>query len=404
MLNGYFFILVFAISWLVNTATVLSAPWIMRRFSRADDHMAVQSAHVSPTPRLGGVGIVLAVIAGFFLFSETGDMFWLALLLSLIPVSLAGLLEDLGYYISPRGRLLAALASGVVLVAMQGLWITSIGVPGVDAVFSLVPLAIAITLIWSTGLCHAFNLIDGVNGLAGATGVVIGAGLALVSWWVGDTQMLALTGTVIAALIGFQLHNWPMGRIFLGDGGAYSVGHLLAWLGIALVARNPQVAGISIALFFFWPVADTLWAIYRRRRSGRRTDQPDRMHFHQLVMRTLEIRFGLRGKRHISNSLTSFVLTPFVGMPIVLGVLFYRMPMLGLAAMVLLAGLFVVGYLSIVGLVSYGRQPERAQPASKDRAPVVPAEQPVPVPEPAAVLAKAEEEAEEADSHRFAAE
>ncbi len=357
LLYGSLFLLVFAVSWSVNTLTVLSGSWIMKRISRSGDHSAVQSAHSSPTPRLGGVGIVLAVVCGFLLFADKTDTFWLALLLSLTPVFLAGLLEDLGFYISPKGRLLAALLSGSILVAFKGMWITSIGVPGADFLFGFAPLAIVITLIWSTGMCHAFNLIDGVNGLAGATGVVIGAGLAVISWLVGDTQMFALCGTMIAALIGFQLHNWPKGRIFLGDGGAYSIGHLLVWLGIALAARNPQVAGISVALLFFWPVADTLWAIYRRRRSGKRTDQPDRMHFHQLVMRTLEIKYGLRGKRHISNSLTSFVLTPFVGVPIVFGVLFYQMPMLGLAAMIVLTGLFVAGYLGIVLLVRSSRKP-----------------------------------------------
>ncbi len=390
-INSLIFLAVFAISWSVNTITVMSGPWILKRFSRGGDHLAVQSAHVNPTPRLGGVGIVLAVVTGFVLLGDPSDSFWLALLVSLAPVFLAGLFEDLGFYISPRGRLLAALVSGIILLATQQIWITAIGVPGVDALFAFAPFAIVVTLIWSTGMCHAFNLIDGVNGFAGATGVVIGAGLALVSWWVGDTQMLALCGTVIAALIGFQLHNWPKGRIFLGDGGAYSVGHLLVWLGIALVARNPEVAGISIALFYFWPVADTLWAIYRRRRSGRRTDQPDRMHFHQLVMRTLEIKFGLRGKRHISNSLTSFVLTPFVGVPIALGVLFYRAPLLGLAAMVALSVAFVFMYLRIVGLVSYGRKSEEVAPE------IVEEPQTVDEPEIAAVVAKE-------DSHRYAAE
>ena len=82
MFYGFLFLLVFAISWSANTITVLSGSWIMKRFSRDGDHAAVQSAHSSPTPRLGGVGIFLAVFCGFLLFADKTDTFWLALLLS----------------------------------------------------------------------------------------------------------------------------------------------------------------------------------------------------------------------------------------------------------------------------------------------------------------------------------
>lgn len=268
---------------------------------------------------------------------------------------------------APRGRLIAAEVSAAIMVSLGGFWIESVGVPGMDLLFAWTPLAILITVFWSSGLCHAFNLIDGVNGLAGSTSILVSAGIAAIAWFAGDTEMALLAAVMVPAISGFQLLNWPKGRIFLGDGGAYSIGHLLAWLGIVVAVRNPGVAGISLALLYFWPVADTLWAIYRRAKNGARTDQPDRMHFHQLVMRTLEIRFGLRGRRHISNSLTSFVLSPVIAVPVIVGVAFYEQPLLGLVSMVALSLAFVGLYLSVYGFAAkkpkkqVGSPPEATQ-------------------------------------------
>lgn len=349
---------VFLISWSLSGIAVLFKSRLLARITREGDHNAVQSAHSVPTPRVGGVGIVVATSIGILLLTNAqSSPLAIVLLISLIPVFAAGFAEDLGYYVSPRNRLLAAGVSAVMMMVLQRIWITSVGVPGMDLLFVVPPLAIVITMVWSAGLCHAFNLIDGVNGLAGSTAIIIGAGLAVIAFLAGDHQIVAFAGVFVAAMIGFQLHNWPAGRIFLGDGGAYSVGHLLAWLGIALVIRNPQVAGISVALLYFWPVADTLWAIYRRRKNGKRTDQPDRMHFHQLVMRTLEIRFGLRGKRHISNALTSTLLSPIVAIPVIIGVASYNRPILGFVAMIALAAAFVLLYLNVVGFASRRKTP-----------------------------------------------
>jgi UDP-N-acetylmuramyl pentapeptide phosphotransferase/UDP-N-acetylglucosamine-1-phosphate transferase len=238
------------------------------------------------------------------------------------------------------------------MIALQRFWITSVGFEGFDQIFLFAPLAIFLTLIWTSGLCHAFNLIDGLNGLAGFAAVITAGGLTAIAWLAGDSQMVVLCLILMAAVAGFLIHNWPRGRIFLGDGGAYSIGHLLAWAGLFLLYRNPDVSGISVALLYFWPVADTSWAIYRRRARGRRTDQPDRMHFHQVAMRMLEIRFGLRGKRHISNSLTSVLMTPFMMIPIAAGIVFYQAPMMALAALIVMGGGFILLYLSVYGFAS----------------------------------------------------
>ena len=117
--------------------------------------------------------------------------------------------------------------------------------------------------------------------------------------------------------------NFPMGKIFLGDGGAYAMGHLLVWSAIILINGATEVSSFSILLVFFWPVADTGLAAMATMEVGNPTDRPDRLHFHQLAMRFLEIRFFGRDRREIANPLATLILIPLISAPQVLGVLFW---------------------------------------------------------------------------------
>ena len=119
----------------------------------------------------------------------------------------------------------------------------------------------------------------------------------------------------MAPLLGFFVFNFPLGAIFLGDAGAYGLGHILSWLAISLMIRVPEVTPWAVLLIFFWPIADTFFAIYRRRIAGRPTDQPDRLHFHQLVMRALEITLTGRKLRRLTNPMSTVVMMPLFTAP-----------------------------------------------------------------------------------------
>ncbi|TCP58756.1 UDP-N-acetylmuramyl pentapeptide phosphotransferase/UDP-N-acetylglucosamine-1-phosphate transferase [Rhodovulum bhavnagarense] len=325
--------------------------------TRGHDLHAIQAAHTRPTPRVGGLAVVVAICCALLLgipnFPKDRALLFIA---SLLPVFIAGLAEDLGYRVSPRGRLWAAALSSMVVVFFMGDWITESGLPGVDLLLAFAPFAIPVTILWTTGLCHAFNLIDGVNGLMGGVALMIALALAFMSHDVGYQPVMVTSLAVAAALAGFLMFNFPKGQIFMGDAGAYTVGHVLAWLGIFLAIRSEEIAGISVALLFFWPVADTFLAIYRRRASGRRHDQPDRLHVHQLVMRGLEIVLLGRGRRHISNPLTAVVLMPLAGMPVLAGVVFMDRPIWAALSVLIFAVLFVLAYRLGMAYVRHGRR------------------------------------------------
>ena len=103
---------------------------------------------------------------------------------------------------------------------------------------------------------------------------------------VGDDLVFGLAVLYGALVLGFFLVNFPFGKIFLGDGGAYFAGFLLAALGVLLPARNPEVSAWAAILICAYPVIETLASMRRKaRRKGHSVGQPDRVHFHMLAHR-----------------------------------------------------------------------------------------------------------------------
>jgi UDP-GlcNAc:undecaprenyl-phosphate/decaprenyl-phosphate GlcNAc-1-phosphate transferase len=356
-------------------AIMTSGPWIFfaslflclimvsagaRYLRRAEDLKAVQAAHSAPTPRTGGVAVVLALGLGFWLFAPESVAPMTGLfLMSLIPVFAIGVAEDLGIFMSPRRRLFAAAMSSVLVIVMLDVQVTQADVPGLDWALGFAAFGFFFTVLWVTGLCHATNLIDGLNGLAAGTCALTAIGIAMIAEQAGDTDMGTLAAMIVPAILGFLVLNWPFGKVFLGDGGAYTLGHVLGWLGIILLARNPEIAGTAVGLLFFWPVADTFFAMYRRIRAGVRPDEPDRLHFHQLVMRAIEILILGRKRRKVSNPLASLVLMPLVAAPIFTGVLLWDRPY---------AALFAIGFFAILFVSSYSAGMRLARKATVNSA------------------------------------
>jgi UDP-GlcNAc:undecaprenyl-phosphate/decaprenyl-phosphate GlcNAc-1-phosphate transferase len=349
---------VFFLSFSITVVLVLTRRRHMSLFSGPNDLNAAQAIHAAPTPRIGGLAIMVAMLAVLALAARTDVLFGL-IALTLIPVFLAGLAEDLGIRVTPQGRLMAAAGSAWLATLMLAVWIPASGIPAVDVLLNLAPFAIPFTILWSAGVCHGFNLIDGVNGLAAGTAVAIALGLWAVASQVGDPALAHLSVALIPAILGFLALNWPWGRIFLGDAGAYSIGHLLVWVAILLAWRTPEVSPAALSLMFFWPVADTFLAMLRRRRTGKAFDVPDRMHFHQVTYRFLSARLRERLSPLWINSLTGLILVPFTGLPVIVAVLLWDRPFLAVLAWGVFGAAFVGVY--VASLRSIRRRSWRAQ-------------------------------------------
>jgi UDP-GlcNAc:undecaprenyl-phosphate GlcNAc-1-phosphate transferase len=342
-------LLIFGVAFFTSVA--LSTLFIARpNVLMSHEHMlrdlsAPQSQHTRPTPRVGGMGIILGLCVGCVLYnSHIGHDLLLALAAGAV-VFWAGLLEDIYRNVSPRNRLFAAFISAALAIAVTGALVPDLGLTEGGLLEWIVP-AIVITLLWSAGTCHALNLLDGLNGLSALYSMAASIGFIAIAGETGDTDIQIVAGLLAASVFGFFILNWPFGRIFLGDAGAYCIGHILAWLGILLVARNPSVAGMAVLLLLFWPVCDTLLSIIRRRVSKRATGQPDRLHFHHIAVRTVALLKGRRGR--FDNPVASALLVPFFSTPIAAGVLLWDQPIMATIALACFILLFVITYASAV--------------------------------------------------------
>ncbi len=257
-----------------------------------------QNIHVEPTSRLGGAAVFLAYVAAVAVSLKLGHMpltSALPLLLSALPVLLAGLWEDIGQRVSPERRLLASIASAALASALAQSVITRLDLPYVDAWLVYLPFAVPLTWFMVAGACNAINIIDGTHGLAGGTALMMFMGIALIAGDSGDTLVLAQALGMVGALTGFLLWNYPGGKVFLGDAGAYFIGFMYAQLSIQLITRNAEISAWFVIALAAYPIVETLFSMYRRK-IGRRTPsmQPDALHLHSL----LYLRFVRFGERH----------------------------------------------------------------------------------------------------------
>ena len=120
---------------------------------------------------------------------------------------------------------------------------------------------------------------------------------------------------VIACVLGFFLVNWPFGKLFLGDGGAYLLGFLLAWACVLLVERNHSVSAFAALLFCAHPVIEVFYSIYRRKIRSQHPGHPDWLHFHSLFNRWIVPRLMPNSSLTLRNSVGGLLIGGFSLLP-----------------------------------------------------------------------------------------
>lgn len=234
--------------------------------------------HHGRTVAIGGWAVAVTMVPVFFLVG-TRELLGLVFFGSLIALG-TGLIDD-RFGLSPRAKLLGQLLAAIATVA--GWVIHSVNLFGFE--ISLGWLAIPLTLFWIVGAINAFNLIDGLDGLAAGGALIIFGATALLAWQGGNETVLGFSLGLVGALFGFLFFNWAPARVFLGDGGTHFLGYWLAILSIQatqtdLSASPSNVPIVVSMLLLSVPIVDTAWAILRRLLQGRPIFQADRGHLH----------------------------------------------------------------------------------------------------------------------------
>ena len=322
-----------------------------------------QRFHFGHVPRLGGVAMLAGCSLGWFWMALSGPLgltnqirigAWMAVTLWVVTAipTVGGIIEDLTQRLGPRFRLLLTGLAAMIAVSVLGLGVPRLDLPGVDAVWMSHPwLGIALAIIAITGLPHAFNLIDGYNGLAGLVALICCLAIAYVALQVGDRQVAAIVIAMAGATAGFLVWNYPRGLIFAGDGGAYLWGVVIAITCVMLVQRHPQVSPWFPALLLIYPGWETIFSIWRKAIRGQSPGVADALHFHQLVYRRI-----VRGVFHddesrrmlMRNNRTSPYLWGFALLTVSPAVLFWNQTYVLMGFTLLFVISYLYAYSSIV--------------------------------------------------------
>lgn len=239
-----------------------------------------QRFHDEPTPRIGGVGIFAASI--FAIFSTFGAMVTVSAAIAFA----SGILEDLTGRITQRQRLLIQSIGAAIFVLIGGYYLKTIGM-GFEFPYLL---AVIFTVFAIVGVTNSINIIDGLNGLAGGVSLFAFLSFAALSYLLNDGEMFFVCLSLAAGTLGFLVFNFPRGKIFLGDGGAYFLGFMLAVASVMLVSRNNGVSAWFCLTVLIYPIWEVLFSISRRRfGTQKKAMGADKMHLHQVFMRSLRL-------------------------------------------------------------------------------------------------------------------
>ena len=329
-----------------------------RRFLRvALDHSGsgLQKVHSVSVPRIGGVPVFVGVLAGAISLRSADQSGWnFLLLLAALPAFCGGLLEDLTKRFPVRARLVTTFGAAALGFFLLDGRITDLDLWGSDWLLGFGAASFLFTVFAVGGFSHALNIVDGFNGLSAIAALMMLAALTAVAVAVSDPVIAQMCLVIGASVLGFLVWNYPRGTIFLGDGGAYFLGFLLAELSVLLVHRNSTVSPWFALLLLFYPVWETLFSSYRRRiLRGRSPADADGLHLHTLIYRRLvRWKVGSRVLRHrrARNALTTPYLVILTALTVVPAALFWQYSTVLKLAAVAFALLYLFLYWRIVRL------------------------------------------------------
>ncbi len=262
----------------------------------AMDAPDARKVHKKPIPRIGGIGIYIAFMAGMLVvmsmnvLTEEVSHELIGLLFGGSLIVLLGIIDD--YKNLPaKVKLVGQIIAATVLVVVFDVRIDFITDPFGDYLF-LEFMAIPATIFWIVGLTNTVNLIDGLDGLAAGVSTIACITIFLVALQQDIMLVAVLTAALAGAAMGFLYYNFNPARIFMGDSGSMFLGYMLA--GISIIGAVKCAATIALIvpiLALGLPILDTAFAIVRRYRGGVPIFKPDKGHLHH---RLLDLGFTQR--------------------------------------------------------------------------------------------------------------
>jgi len=267
-----------------------------------------QTYHKKSTSRFGGIAIFLPLLI-ISLSSNSPEYQYLGLaLLCSTPIFILGLIDDLNISIHPLMRIFLAVPSPVMYFFLLELRVESVSVPAIDYLLSNEVFGLMFLVFAIVGIVNAFNIIDGFNGLLLAFCIMLIFSMVLVNGVRADLNWITYIVAIFFAIFAVFIVNFPFGKIFLGDGGAYLLGALIP-VGLIKFTFDNNFSPWYVLAMLIYPVTEVLFSIFRkvfiRKKSALK---PDGLHFHMLIYKKVTKRIGFRRIRWRHFIVTTSVL------------------------------------------------------------------------------------------------
>jgi len=265
------------------------------------DEAGIRASHKGSTPIFGGIAIFSGIIFSLLFWADIENIQYL--LVSILIVFFVGVIDDL-LVLSPFKKIVGQVIATSIIIFLGDLKIDNMH--GVLGIYDLpIWIGVLFTIFVVIVITNAFNLIDGVDGLAAGVGVISSFSFGIIAVLMEQSEMAIISFTLVGALLGFLKYNLYPAKIFMGDTGSLVVGMILSILAInsiryGLVTENiklpnkgPLLAIVVLAI----PLFDSLRVFVARIMKGRHPLSPGRGHIHHAL---LNLGFG--------HKKTSFIL------------------------------------------------------------------------------------------------
>ncbi|MDC0225513.1 undecaprenyl/decaprenyl-phosphate alpha-N-acetylglucosaminyl 1-phosphate transferase [Gammaproteobacteria bacterium] len=254
---------------------------LARKINLVDISNEPRKKHVGTIPLVGGIGLFISFIYGAFVFGA--NIFYIYLIGSLIPIMLVGIVDSIhGISVRPVYRIIAQIISSWIIITTTDIYLKDLGdLFGFGDIY-IGTLGIPFTIFAVVGICNAFNMLDGKDGLLGSVSAIIMFSLLMLLYLNGIIyewgQIVLLSLLVYLA---FNLNLFGQKRkIFLGDHGSTGLGHIIAWSLVFLSQETQFITPISAIWFVILPLTDAILTFIRRSKSSRSIFKADTLHFH----------------------------------------------------------------------------------------------------------------------------
>lgn len=313
---------------------------------KLNDIPSERKLHVQPVPVIGGIIIATAMIVVMLLVPSVAAIAikYITLAVALVTLLITGVLDDkLNLPASIRFGIeclcaYAVARSGIRLTSLHGIW----GITQLPVMLQYI-----ITILLIVGVTNAFNLLDGIDGLAGAIAFINILLLSGMYFAVALTQWLPFFTALAASILVFLRFNWRPAKLFMGDAGSLTLGFLMVSLGILLIETtyrtNTQLATkyiVLLAAAFMVPVIDTFRVAYVRLKRGRSPFSADKNHLHHWLLK----------QRLLHNQATSRVVVLHI---ILLFLAYFFIQWFSITTVIFLLMLVVAAYTRLLQLNSY---------------------------------------------------